>query len=62
MLIWGCTNMLMGWATGIAHLDRNTASAGLEWLNVLGVGLAVVALALYTCIKPAAPKGEQLLQ
>ena len=25
MLIWGCTNMLMGWATGIARLDRNTA-------------------------------------
>lgn len=53
MLIWGCTNMLMGWATGIARLDKNTADPGLLWLNGLGVALAVVALAMYILIKPA---------
>jgi len=31
----------------------NTADPGLLWLNGLGVGLAVVALALYILIKPA---------
>ena len=51
MLVWGTTNMLMGWATGIAHLDRNSASPGLAWLNVTGVALALLALALYTLIR-----------
>lgn len=56
MLIWGTTNMLMGWATGMARLDRNTASPGLVWLNVAGVSLAVLALGLYTLIRPDAAK------
>jgi hypothetical protein len=43
--------MLVGWATGMAHLDRNSASPGLAWLNVTGVGLALLALALYTLIR-----------
>ena len=43
--------MLMGWATGMAHLDRNSASPGLAWLNVTGVALALLALALYTLIR-----------
>ena len=61
--------MLMGWATGIAHLDRNSASPGLAWLNVTGVALALLALALYTLIRPdaandrpAAMRDELLLQ
>ena len=36
----------------MARLDRNTASPGLVWLNVAGVCLAVLALALYTLIRP----------
>ena len=69
MLVWGTTNMLMGWATGMAHLDRNSASPGLAWLNVTGVALALLALALYTLIRPdaandrpAAMRDELLLQ
>jgi glucose uptake protein GlcU len=58
MLIWGTTNMLMGWATGMARLDRNSASPGLVWLNVTGVGLALLALALYTLIRPDAAKEQ----
>ena len=61
--------MLMGWATGMAHLDRNSASPGLAWLNVTGVALALLALALYTLIRPdaandrpAAMRDELLLQ
>ena len=60
MLIWGCTNMLMGWATGMARLDLNTADPGLVWLNILGVCLAVLALALYTLIKPAEPPAKDV--
>ena len=58
MLIWGTTNMLMGWATGMARLDRNSASPGLVWLNITGVGLALLALALYTLIRPDAAKEQ----
>ena len=61
--------MLMGWATGMAHLDRNSASPGLAWLNITGVALALLALALYTLIRPdaandrpAAMRDELLLQ
>ena len=49
LLIWGATNMLMGWATGVFglfgtekdHLEN-------EALNYAGVSLAVVALLIFT--------------
>ena len=60
LLIWGQTNMLIGWATGYfglfdvvsqAHLTKN------KNLNFLGVGLAVVALSLYIFVEP--PKDDE---
>jgi glucose uptake protein GlcU len=60
LLIWGQTNMLIGWATGYfglfgvasqAHLTKN------HTLNFLGVGLAVVALSLYIFVEP--PKDDE---
>ena len=63
LLIWGQTNMLIGWATGYfglfgvvsqAHLTKN------HGLNFLGVGLAIVALSLYIFIEP--PKDEDATQ
>ena len=54
LLIWGATNMLMGWATGVFglfgtekdHLEN-------EALNYAGVSLAVVALLIFTQVKPS---------
>ena len=63
LLIWGQTNMLIGWATRLfglfgvvsqAHLTKN------HGLNFLGVGLAIVALSLYIFIEP--PKDEDATQ
>jgi len=54
LLTWGSSNMLMGWATGFFgifhlppdHLDKPA-------LNIVGVSLAAIALAMYAFIKPA---------
>jgi len=55
LLIWGQTNMLVGWATGYFGLFGVKSQAheiSNKHLNFLGVGLAVVALSLYVFIKP----------
>lgn len=54
LLVWGCTNMLVGWASGrfgiqgLIEADPPTNPT----LNSCGVALVVVALGLYTLIKP----------
>ena len=57
LLLWGCTNMLTGWASGrfINHAlfpDVPADTLQTEWLNDLGVVLVLVALTLYTRIEP----------
>jgi len=53
LLIWGSANMLMGWASGVFGLVTNGHGDHLDnpTLNYVGVGLAVVALGMYTQIK-----------
>ena len=60
LLIWGQTNMLIGWATGYFGLFGVVSQASLtknKSLNFLGVGLAIVALSLYIFVEP--PKDEE---
>lgn len=57
LLLWGCSNMLFGWASGrfINHALFPGVPADplqAEWLNSFGVALVLVALVLYTRIKP----------
>jgi glucose uptake protein GlcU len=57
LLIWGSANMLMGWASGMFGLVTN-GHGDLEHLkspplNYAGVALTVIALGMYTQIKPA---------
>jgi glucose uptake protein GlcU len=55
LLIWGQTNMIVGWATGYFGLFGVKSQANqisTPSLNFVGVGLAVVALSLYVFIKP----------
>ena len=55
LLIWGQTNMLVGWATGYFGLFgviSQSNQVANPTLNFLGVSLAVVALSLYVFIKP----------
>ena len=55
LLIWGSTNMLMGWATGRFGLFGTHADAlASPDLNSMGIGLAVAALCLYTLVKAEA--------
>mmetsp|Transcript_10639 Transcript_10639/g.22616 ORF Transcript_10639/g.22616 Transcript_10639/m.22616 type:complete len:355 (+) Transcript_10639:241-1305(+) len=52
LLIWGCTNMLVGWATGrfgLFGLEQEALAD--EGLNYAGVCFVLVALALYTLIR-----------
>ena len=54
LLTWGAANMLTGWATGRFGLfDTIPDKLHNETLNTVGVAFTVVALALYTQIKPA---------
>ncbi len=55
LLIWGQSNMLIGWATGYFGLFGIKSQADQTHnkpLNFIGVALAVVALSLYIFIKP----------
>jgi len=53
ILIWGSTNMLIGWASGTFGLfGLRAESVADPTLNVLGVVLAVVGLGLYLQVKP----------
>jgi len=48
-LVWGSTNMLMGWATGTFGLfGIDKAHISNPALNYVGVGLAIVALGFFT--------------
>ena len=60
LLIWGTTNMLMGWSSGTfgffglkSHTPDNVA------LNYCGVCVAVCALALYTQIRATSPEDDK---
>lgn len=54
LLIWGAANMLMGWATGAFGLfDLEKDDLSNPGLNYAGVSLAVVALGIYSQIKPS---------
>uniref|UniRef100_A0A6T0ASC8 Transmembrane protein 144 n=1 Tax=Emiliania huxleyi TaxID=2903 RepID=A0A6T0ASC8_EMIHU len=57
LLLWGCTNMLTGWASGrfLNHALFPGVPADelrTEWLNDVGVAFVLVALALYTRVRP----------
>ncbi|KAL1529473.1 hypothetical protein AB1Y20_000420 [Prymnesium parvum] len=59
LLIWGASNMLMGWATGAFGLfgvDKSPLAH--PELNYAGVALAVVALAIYSQIKTSLAKSS----
>lgn len=56
MLIWGCTNMLMGWATGAFGLFGTTVDKVDPTLNYTGVALVVAALCIFTFIEPTVGK------
>ncbi len=53
LLLWGITNMLIGWASGTFGLLGVTAQAVANpAMNYAGMGLAVVALLVYLFVKP----------
>jgi len=57
LLIWGLTNLIMGWATGtfgLFGLDSNEIKT--PWLNYLGISLAVLSVGLYAFVKPTVKK------
>jgi glucose uptake protein GlcU len=63
MLIWGTTNMLVGWATGTFQLFGIKPHADVEVdraMNYGGVFLAVVALSLYALLEPTIKTPEEL--
>jgi len=56
LLIWGATNMMIGWGTGtFGWFDLEAAKRPVDtpWLNDLGFALAVVSLACYIFVQPA---------
>ena len=59
LLIWGTTNMLMGWSSGTFGLfGLNSHTPDNVALNYCGVCVAVCALALYTQIRATNPKDD----
>jgi glucose uptake protein GlcU len=65
MLIWGASNMLMGWATGSFGLFETTKDdLATPALNYVGVVLAVISLLTYTQVQSTtdAPKTEAGLE
>lgn len=53
ILLWGSSNMLVGWASGTFGLfGLQAESVANPTLNVIGVVLAVVGLGLYLQVKP----------
>lgn len=62
LLIWGCTSMILGWATGafgFFGLTKNDISHPV--LNYIGVVFAVVALGLYMFVKPEGDDDEEIV-
>jgi len=60
LLLWGTSSMLWGWAQGrfgLFGLAEETVPHSI--LNYVGVGVAVVALALYAFIKPSDNSSEE---
>lgn len=59
-LVWGATNMLIGWATGMFGLFGVDKSA-IEHraLNYVGVGIAVCALIVFTQMGPDGPPADE---
>jgi len=52
MAIWGCTNLLMGWACGkYGFLGIQSENIAHPWLNYAGVILAVVGVCVFCLIK-----------
>lgn len=63
LLIWGLANMVTGWATGffgMYGLTKNSVSN--PALNCVGIGIAVLAMGIFSFVKPdlavKAPSGE----
>jgi hypothetical protein len=57
LLIWGLTNLIMGWATGTFGLFGITSNeVKTPWLNYLGIALAVLSVGLYAFVKPTVKK------
>lgn len=60
LLIWGTTNMLMGWASGtfgFFGLDKNVPDH--PALNYAGVGVAMTALFMYTLIRTSKSEDKE---
>jgi len=53
LLTWGSVNLVAGWSSGTFGLfGLHVETVNIPWLNYLGVGLAVVAIAIYAFVKP----------
>ncbi|GMI02104.1 hypothetical protein TrVE_jg8045 [Triparma verrucosa] len=60
LLVWGATNMIMGWASGKFGLFGLIADPIKDaQLNYIGVGIALLALGLYILIEPTKEEEEQ---
>lgn len=61
LLIWGLTNLIMGWATGTFGLfGLSSNEIKTPWLNYLGISLAVASVGVYAFVKPTVKKiGEE---
>ncbi|GMH57739.1 hypothetical protein TrLO_g2586 [Triparma laevis f. longispina] len=60
LLVWGATNMIMGWASGKFGLFGLISDPIDDaQLNYVGVGVALLALALYILIEPTKEEEEE---
>ena len=59
LLIWGLSNMVMGWATGYFGLfGLSKASISNPTLNLVGVAVAVAAMGVFSQVKPSLDEGK----
>ncbi|ELR13173.1 transmembrane protein 144 family protein [Acanthamoeba castellanii str. Neff] len=57
LLLWGLTNLIMGWATGTFGLfGLSSNEIKTPWLNYLGISLAVASVGVYAFVKPTVKK------
>jgi len=60
ILIWGMTNLVMGWATGtfgLFGLKANDITT--PWLNYTGIVFTVLSVGLYAFVKPSLKTDEE---
>jgi len=58
-LVWGCTNMLIGWATGTFGLfGKNVDTVSKPAMNYFGVALSVFSLVLFAGMEQPKPEDQ----